>query len=244
MDGGRGKRPPDRVEQRLVPAPRATDHSGWFGDGRTGRRLHPGPGHDEHDREARAMPAAATAPAATTWSVACCAAGRGLLADRRFHPSRLLAARFVGRPDVHCRSAELPGVVMVLRPARTPAPVPARGDPGPRLPRDVACLESAQPAAKSRSITRRLATASSGGVGSGPPSRTAAAKRSASTRVGIGRLEGQRLGRRRDGRVAAGRHVDLRRPVGRDVERDVDRDPAARSRRRGPAGRAPAGSSR
>ena len=44
--------------------------------------------------------------------------------------------------------------------------------------------------------------------------------------IGVGRLERQRLGRGRDRRVPAGGDVDPRRAVGRDVERDLDRDPS------------------
>ena len=46
------------------------------------------------------------------------------------------------------------------------------------------------------------------------------------TCVGVGRVERQRLGGGRDRRIAAGDDEDPRRPVGRDVERDLDRDPA------------------
>ena len=95
-----------------------------------------------------------------------------------------------------------------------PGAVWSRGHAAPRFP-----------AAKIRSMTRRLATASSGGVGVGRSSRMAAAKSSASARVRVLRREGQRLGRRCHRRVAARGHEHVRRPVGRDVERDLDRQP-------------------
>ena len=85
-----------------------------------------------------------------------------------------------------------------------------------------------RPAANSASMTRRLATASSGSTGSGAPSSTAVGEASASHGVRVGRVEGQGLGRGRDRRVAAGGHEHPRRAVGRDVERDLDRDPALR----------------
>ena len=90
-------------------------------------------------------------------------------------------------------------------------------------------LRRQAPSANSASITSRFATASSGSTGSGRPSSTAAAKRSASHGVRVGRVERQRLGRGGDRRVAAGRDEDLGRAVGRDVERDLDRDPAVRA---------------
>ena len=84
-----------------------------------------------------------------------------------------------------------------------------------------------RPAANSASITRRLATASSGSTGSGAPSRTASANR-----LRLARRTGRPSSNvsvsvaGRDRRIAAGGHEDPRRPVGRDVERDLDRDPA------------------
>ena len=81
-----------------------------------------------------------------------------------------------------------------------------------------------------------------GGTGVGPPSSTAVAKaRPRPRRDRPSRTHD--LGVRRDGRIAAGCQEDLRRPIGRDVERDpIEMRPWCR--RCGPAGRSPSASSR
>ena len=78
-------------------------------------------------------------------------------------------------------------------------------------------------------MTRRLATASSGGVGVGVPSRIAAAKRSASTVYGsaVGKVSVSVAGAT-GGSPPAVTNTS-RRPVGRDVERDLDRQPPVRA---------------
>ena len=74
-------------------------------------------------------------------------------------------------------------------------------------------------------MTRRFATASAGGTGTGRPSRIAVGKGVRLDGVRVGSVEGQGLGVRRDRRIASGRDEDASGPVRGDVERDLDRDP-------------------
>ena len=102
---------------------------------------------------------------------------------------------------------------------------PSRGGPGPDPGLGRAAVRSGA-AAKIASMTRMFATASSGSTGSGTPSRIGVGEAIRLARVRIGDVEGQRLGRGCDRRVAARGHEDPGRAVGRDVERDLDGDPA------------------
>ena len=213
----------------------------------TGSPYFPG-GHrrvDEHgglpEVRARARPTDVTLQWATYYDAAD-QAGHVAPLRRHPHPGRRLRG-----PQARRRSAARAWTWRSATSTGRPAAIRRRGHGAARA---AACGSAAFPepyarsaAAKRRSITRRLATASSGGIGAArrPGSRR---RTLGLDRVGVGRLERQHLVAGATGGSPPGRDVDVRRPVGRDVERDVDRDPAGRSRRRGPAGRARPGSSR
>ena len=80
-----------------------------------------------------------------------------------------------------------------------------------------------------RSITAMLPMASSAGMGTGEPSRNAAENSSACTPYGSAAGDLDDLDVRGHRRVAAGGPEDARRSVGRDVERDLDQQPAGRA---------------